>query len=387
MKNVARECISAVVLVATLAGFAPAQTSGPSIQQALDRPVELTLAATPINEVFAKLSAASGVKFIIDLSTIEALPYGEQTRLAVTLKNVTLRRALSPMLAPQALQWTIDDNAVRVIPSDALYRLGRRATYDELRVLGVIYSAKLQPADAAGPVELQLRSVAESKDLSLVFRVEADKAKEIARADRSLPCTGAQWLDALCRGMGWTWYLQDDEIIVLNSAEQIRRQLQQTVSIRCQNFRLIDVLFNLAKTARIQLLLDPDVMNLLPSETRDNFSLVMADASIAQAFEVISGTTGLKFTPTNEGVRVEASDALKKKLASASDTGRRTPFFLRMTLPGPDGANLEVFLRADELPDDVFQAIQAEKVKMIERLRSQYGKPAPTSAPTTAPAQ
>jgi hypothetical protein len=48
-----------------------------------------------------------------------------------------------------------------------------------------------------------------------------------------------------------------------------------------------------------------------------------------------------------------------------------------MTIPGPDGSNIEVFLRPEELPPEVIERIEAEKQKFIERL----------SQPTSAPAR
>ena len=120
------------------------------------------------------------------------------------------------------------------------------------------------------------------------------------------------------------------------------------------------------------------VMNLLPNEMLENFNLVIADATIDQVLEVISGATGLEFVRVPEGIRVEASETLKEA-ASTPDSRRgrrrqRPPFFVRMSLPGPEDTTIEVFIRGDELPEDVVRKIQAEKEKLIEKLSAESGK-------------
>ena len=95
----------AAVLVLLLAAPVWGQSAVIGLQQALDRPIDLSVSDAPIGEVFNKLSKASGVKFVIAPVTLESLPYGDRTRLDVTLKNVTLRKALTPMLSQHALAW------------------------------------------------------------------------------------------------------------------------------------------------------------------------------------------------------------------------------------------------------------------------------------------
>jgi hypothetical protein len=360
-----------VLAASCLAATAAAQTRTVGLQQALDVPVNLTIEDAPIGEVFTRLSDKTGVAFVVDEQTMACLPYGDQTRLAVRLTNATLRKDLSRMLAPQALQWRIQGETVRIVPSDALARMCRRASYDELQTLGKIYSEQLQSVDKGGPMLNQLRKATGNENLEITFQVRAEENAVFARANKALPGTAAGWLDALCRGEPWTWYLWGNEIIILDRKDQIDRQLQHTVSLRYQNERLVTVLLDLAKKARVTLAMDPGVMNYIPSAVRTNFNLIMADASVAQALEVISGATGLQFIRTEDGLRVAASEELRRRAAELERL-RPSPFFVRMNIPGPDGTNIEVYLRADELPDDVAAAIQAEKTKLIERVRAAH---------------
>ena len=117
-------------------------------------------------------------------------------------------------------------------------------------------------------------------------------------------------------------------------------------------------------------------MGFLPRETRESFNLRMADASIAEALEVISGATGLQFVRTPEGaIRVEASETLKNDAEAIAERGRtRSRFFVRMTLPGPHGTQIEVFMRPEELPDDILEQIEKAKAKFIADLRGEVAE-------------
>lgn len=356
---------------ATLGQSAPAQNPA-NLQLALDKPVDLAISDATIVDVFAKLSAKTGIQFIVPEETLECLPYGDQTRLSVTLTSVTPRKALTEMLRSQALRWDIRDQDIVILPTDALSRLCRRAAYDELRLLGVMNSVSLaKPAEAGDPVE-QLRKVSGNKNVELVFLADIDKDAALKQAEKALPGTAAEWLDMLCRGQGLTWYLEGSKINVVNSASQLKRQLQKQVSLRYQNADLAQVLRDLAGKARLKVNFDPGVMNLMPAETRSNFGLMMADASIEQALEVISGETGLQFSYTADGINVSASDRLKQGV-DARGSRPRSPFYLRLTLKSPEGSTIEMLVPAEQLPEKLQQALQDEKSKLLEDLSRKYG--------------
>jgi hypothetical protein len=379
----------ALVLAAALSWVPAFGQVGVNVQVALDKPVDLNISELAISQVFQRLTDATGVRFVIGQDVYACLPYGDQTRLVVNLKNVTLRNALSPMLTPLGMEWIIEDDAVRILPTAPLARMTRRAAYEELLALGRILSVKLQPIDRSGAVLDQLRTAAGNKDLKVAFptKVErADREAAFLRADRALPCTGAQWLDMLCQGRGWTWYLTGDDVTIIEQKAQIERQLRQQVSLRYEGADLTAVMLDLAHKARVLLNMDPGVMDYVPVETRKNFNLIMSEATIAQALEVISGATGLRFVTEDDGIRVEASEKLKKTLeAAVGAASKRSPFFLKTAIPLGNGSTLEAYIRAEDLPAEVQTIINAEKAKLVEALCKKYG--ITMTPPTTQPAQ
>ena len=374
MRNVAALCGLAVLALASVAGA----QSGVALQVALDKPVELEADGMPIGQVFQRLGDLTGVKFVIDPEVYACLPYGELTGLKVKLPSGSLRENLSPMLALVAMEWGVHGEGVRITPAPALMRMTRRATKEELAVLGRILSVKMQPTAAAGSVIDQLRKATGDADLKLFFHGVEEIAVLSARAERVLPATTATWLDMFCHGKGLTWYLWGDDIMIVDQVRQIQRQLQRQVSVRHEKAPLVDVLLDLARQAHVKLTMAPGVMSQVSVETRNNFNLIMAEATIDQALEVISGATGLVFIRESDGIRVEASNAPPP---AAEADRKRPPFYLKRSMTLPDGSSAELIIPADDLPEDVVEAIKAQREKFFQELIRQY-RPATQPAAT-----
>ncbi|MGC9453639.1 MAG: hypothetical protein ACP5HU_02135 [Phycisphaerae bacterium] len=362
---------AALAAVAAATAPAAAQNTDVRVQQALDRPVNLEIPDAPVTEVMDQLSAMTGVKFVLDDRVAERLPYGLQSRMSVTLRDVTLRKALTPMLAPQALQWRVEQDTVRIVPAPALARMTRRATYEELQLLGTLYSAELSTTEEPDGALEQMRRLAEKDNLKLSLEPEAERSEVLRKANAELPATGAEWLEAMCEPHDWTWHVSGDRIVVIEQTEQVRRQLARQVSLRYQEAELVAVLLELAQKADVHLSIDPDTFNYVPAETRESFNLIMSDATISQALEVIAGVTGLAFETTSDGLQVSASEELKQRVQESTPRREGPRFLVRLSVPGPEGVTVDVFMRADDLPEEVFENLDKLRMEALERLKEQ----------------
>ena len=90
--------------------------------------------------------AGQRVQFVIDHEAYDLLPYGDQTRLVVNIPNITLRNALSQMLLPLGMEWVIEKNAVRIMPTAPLVRLTRATSAFRDFGTGVISSDRRRPS-------------------------------------------------------------------------------------------------------------------------------------------------------------------------------------------------------------------------------------------------
>ncbi len=353
--------------------LAAGQSDDVKVQQALDKPVEYTVEDAPIEEVFTGLAKTAGVGIEVHEDTLAMLPYGSQTRMKVTLKNIQLRKALDTVLSKHALQWKVQGGQIVILPSDALYRSVRRVSFDELKVLGVIHSVQLYPKSKKGEVIEQLRKSTDNEDLKLRFKVrnvqpeDFRKTQDAAmkRAEEALPGSGQAWLNMLCLGQEWTWYVEGDTIVVTDRKSQLERQLQQQVTLQYKKANLRDVLFDLADQGHFRLTLSPGVLTYLPASVQDSTNLVMKDVTIAQALEAISGATGLEFQRTNSGVRVEPSETLKQSSDGSTARRERPSFFVQLKVDLDENSQMMVFIRDSELPDEVVELIEAEKEKFV----------------------
>ncbi|MFP4055150.1 MAG: hypothetical protein ACLFV7_14925, partial [Phycisphaerae bacterium] len=281
-------CAVAAVVGLGAAGARAQESAAIALQKSLDKPVDFTVAeAMPIDEIFRKLSAKTGVAFDLTEEALEFLPYGKQTRLKVTLKNITLSKALDRVLSQQALQWKTDDGMVRIVPAEAAGRLNRRASFDELKLLGVIHSMSIPSGKKPADVRKMIASAADLDEVTVRYRVTPQRFDDLkktissaeTRAGEALPGTCKAWLNMLCHGLEWTWYVQGEQIVILDRVAQVERQLQRQVSLEYKKTGLQEVLFDLADKADVKLTMAPGVLQEVPQSVLENVNLVMADAT------------------------------------------------------------------------------------------------------------
>ncbi|MFP4354567.1 MAG: STN domain-containing protein [Phycisphaerae bacterium] len=359
-----------ILALLAVTAFASAQDiTEAQIQKQLDKTIQFSVENMPIEGVFSSLGDEAGLRFELPADTLDFLPYGSQTNLDVKFKNVRLRDALDQLLASQALTWKIQDGKIAIVPTPSLYRMSRRPSFDELQLLAKLHTTRLEPSEKAGDPIQQLRKATGVESLAMMWHLEVPRQDAFRRAEFKLPGPTSDWLDMACHGHGATWYLAGDAIVVLPMEKQIHRQLQTRTSIEAQGRKLIDVLRQLTDAARVEMDPQPGVFALLPESTRDSVSLRMNDVTVEQALKVISGATGLVFTPTAKGVAVEASEFLKQQARAESDTPRRKrpPFFLKVSIPTSEG-NVEVFYPADDLPEELVEKILKRREALIEQL-------------------
>ena len=356
-----------------------AQSDG-ALQKQLDKPISIIVQNEPIEQVFERIAKTAGTQFSISPDTFAVLPYGRETCLDVEISKTPLRLALPRVLYPQGLSWIIKGDVITIVPSEPLYRMTRRATYDELEILGKLLTKSIEKTDydsnktPAENILIMLRAATGDKNLKILFSslnneqiVEAQNRNEL-----TLPTTAVKWLDSFCKICGQTWYLDGATIVLLTENEQAKRQLQRHVSLKLKNARLMNVLLGLAAVGRVPIKMEPGMMNQLPQEVRENFTLIIDDATIDQALQVISGTTGLEFTVSESSLFARVSPRSKMADDVKSRKPRRADFLIRTSIPTSSGRDLEFYIFPEDLPEDVRKALDIERKKAIEELKRSY---------------
>jgi hypothetical protein len=197
-------------------------------------------------DVLRQIQDKTGLKIELAPGAAAYLPYAEETRLRITARNVSLRDALTAMLSEMAFEWRAEKGTLIVGPSAPLVRVGRRPTLTGVGVLAMLMAAKLQ---AGQPVLDQLRAATGTPELRFFWHMRDDAVRQqaLAEADKRLPMTGRQYLEALCHPNNWTWYLWGTQIVIIPQDLQAGRQLKQRVSVEYRNKDLLSVLEDLAE--------------------------------------------------------------------------------------------------------------------------------------------
>jgi len=89
----------------------------------------------PLERAFAILEEQTGVPIRIGSRALELLPHGAGTEVQATMHDVTLRAGIESLLAPVGMSFAVHNGGIDVVPTEALVRIGRRATWHELETL------------------------------------------------------------------------------------------------------------------------------------------------------------------------------------------------------------------------------------------------------------
>ncbi len=192
----------------------------PTLPQRLDANITISLTGLPIAAAFDQLGAVANIEIKLTPAAIEAIPYGRQTSVNVSLDEVSVRTGLSAICDQLGLVYALVDDHVEIQPAPPLRRLGRSATWEEIDTL--MQFARTQSSDdgwEAVKMRVRFSGIAGEHDANwkrIAGAVNPNHGGSISEA-----------LDEACDGLGWTWYLWGERIVVLSKEDQVRRQLER----------------------------------------------------------------------------------------------------------------------------------------------------------------
>ncbi|MFH0982305.1 MAG: hypothetical protein V2A79_12300 [Planctomycetota bacterium] len=345
----------------------PGPERAPLIEGALDQPMQFKIEDVPVVEAFAALTAETGVDIAVAPDVLDLLPYGSDTRMSVTLERLSLREGLGQFLLPLAMTFEVTSDGLCVLPKPELLRIGRRATWAELDGLAFVretdWTTAARNREALRP-RIQFR-----------LKVEDPWSLLSAAAARVGAGLGDQVLTLACSALGWTWFPEDDKIVVLSMEDQVRRQLDDVVSLRSTHRPLVEVLQQLARTAHVPIRHEPGVLASLPPQTRQNFSLLVERITVGEVLEQIAAAAGLGYRIDHDTVVFYHPGAVAEQPAETGPTPSpaRDPYVAKLALPAKPGeVQVEILIRESELSADAIQARRKLVQKADEILRLQF---------------
>jgi len=357
-----------------LPSMALAQNSSALINQALDKQVKLEI-NTVLPDAMKTISEQTGVPLRATPNVWDLLPWGQQTNISAKIENQTLREALDAITRKLGLQFVLKDEVVEIQPMPALARLGRRATVQELSALDLLDSTPLSIATER-PTIKQLAEAIDAKLVEIKAPYAIENRAAQALQDQPIPVarnsTLADALEAINNSSPATWYPWGKSIVILGKEEQIRSQLNKTISTRYNGVDVSQVLMELSRYAGVPFNVEPGALQRIPPEFR-TIRLILENATIQQVLENLAGFTGLGYVVNDKGVYIWNQSA-------TPTTTARDPIVGMI----PMGDGLQYIITESQVPADVREYLRAQGAKWVEGMRAKMK--AEGFKPTTKPA-
>ena len=359
--------LAPLLILVFLFSFAHADDTNALINEALEKSVTLEVDGV-FPQVMKKITDETAVPIEVPPHVYDLLPWGEQTTIKATIKGQTLRQALTALTHKLGLTWTVGAQTVIISPRVPLERLGRRATLAELETLDLLSNTQLGENSIAGKtvsvkelVDAVDRKLAELKSpITIEFR-PGDKTKSSDQVNVPRNATLSDALRELSKQTELTWYPWGQNIVVLTKEDQIARQLDRTITKHYNSAEVGAVLADLAKIAGVEFNYEPGALQRVPPEFR-KLTLVLDNARVREALEEIRGVTGLDYTVKPDSVYLWNQNPPSTAAAPAGG-----PIMGSLQLDN----GIQLFLRAGDLPPDIFQYAEHKKLQEFKRLRQQ----------------
>jgi hypothetical protein len=367
---------SAPAATITVTGTQPQSASQPAeeesdiqIVQALDTPVNLKVTDTPILEVLQKLAQEVAVPIEMEPGTLDLLPYGSKTALSATVEQRPLRETLTELLRPLGLAFVPDADSITAMPTAPLWRIARRATWEELGLLDRLSSTPWSK-ELADSLQFQFQD-------ARAGYADANRGRLLEAANGVGAGTAAEVLEHACDKYEWAWVPSGEVITIMSKTRVIERLLKKKVTVNYVQASLEQALLDLARRAGVVLQIEPGALAGVPAQMSERFSLTIEDATVWTALQLVGGHTGLSFTIEPFGVRVSASNiaipAQGGTDAAATEAAMRAmrsnPIVGQVNITGPDSLSYSFFIREEDLPPEVNQMRKAKIQKTINQLR------------------
>lgn len=369
MKGVCGLGVTGAILIG-IAATARADINTVLIERALDEPAKIELQDVTLGDALEQMRRQIGVPVDLEAAqpAFNLLPYGQLSRIeSAILQGITWREALGELLKPFALRFTVGDDRLYILGTDDLLRQPRRLNGAELEALVILQNTML--TNKSDNLLRQIRTETNIQFGLIVHgqrqdRVDPQDARALLKA-QAAPATNVLTQYArrrFRRGEPATWYLRGTlvegktmqmDIVILSPAELYELKLQRRVSLNYQNIPVQQILLNLANKASVRLYFEPGCIAMVEPGLRDRFNMIGSSSTIAQAFEAISGMTGLTYSYSLDGIHIGAGENLKKSAAngiggSSVELSNPTVCVLTVNIPGTD-IETRVLLRENEL--------------------------------------
>lgn len=363
---------SAVLLCLCLNSFAetPAEIA---LQRRLDQPFTSKIDGVALSKAFEDVQNAAKIKILVDQAAYDSLVYGATTKISAEFRSAPLRAAIGEILLPLSLEQVVSGDTVIIRPSPALLRVGRRTTWDELKLLQTLRTTQLPRLDVDW--QQDIRSLVGKADL--LVRIEGadgglhDKGMQAVKA--VLPCTIEQALDTYSGTTGLVWTVDQNSLLIMTKRRWVERQLQRPVIIKQFNGKTEQVVNELSRLSRVRLVPDPGLYDVVPTLTLDS------DSTLQRTLDSLAGS----YRITTEIVE----DTIALRLPGTPPAAARGEIVGRVSVPmSPGGPVFDLFIRDTDLTPEQNEQRKRRLTDAINDAKATLvAPPAPAAPARTQP--
>jgi hypothetical protein len=129
------------------------------IRKALNAPLDISFAETPLSDALDSLKRQAGVQIVVDRRSLYDAGVDPAVPLTVQAKGVMLRSVLGLVLEPLGLAWTVDREVLLVTSADRAAHLHVTRVYDVAELLRRDDDARRAPPDLDDLIHLLVSTV------------------------------------------------------------------------------------------------------------------------------------------------------------------------------------------------------------------------------------
>jgi hypothetical protein len=372
------------------------------LQEKLSKNIGIKLNDVTISEALQKIGQKAELKIALSDEAIWKLPYGEATRLSVTLDG-PLADSMTEMLNAFFMRYAVGEDEITIYPRPELEHILGRPSAKQLELLKAIYTKTIKvyclnevqrTINAAigqeiliSPIEVQtqlndflLRLVGKEGVIDKVVArggrvVNIIKERKLEPNEPTVyqlptPVTLVQLLNQV--GIDGEprytkWYIsgidfpeQTPEVHVIDHTEFKSLRLNQKIDISYKDETLGKIFQDLASRAGVSLIVRPGA-NLYENK----LSLNMQNVEIAQAIRNIADMAGLECGIDDDSIVISGSHPTIKVIDKSSGKATSEGYVGKISIPMDSGKYyIEFMLRESDLTEEL-KNLRTEKMKEI----------------------
>lgn len=373
-----RKIVTVIFIICLTGGYVRADKQ--QLMEKLSGNVKIEINDATITEALTKIGQAAEVKIVLSDEAIWKLPYGQATRLSVSLSG-PLADSLTEMLNAFFMRYAVGDDEITIYPRQELEHILGRPGTEQLELLKRIYTGRIKVSVPNSTPEETIKLVNNIIEqvgpvsISPYYMTE-DIGKILATTGSGTTVTLASLLEQAGRQQNLScWYISridfPDQVPIITMVSKIyfsSVRLDQVIDVSFKDERADVILQRLAGWAGLETVVEKED----PSWLEEKISVDMQNITLRQAIRNIAGTVNgyVRFDDGNNIVNIQGPirPRIQQRPVSTRPRGSTSAdegYVGKISIPMEGGKYfLEFMLRESDLTEEL-KKLRDEKIQAV----------------------